>query len=589
MDRDWTTPAGSAEPASSAGQAKAGPAAPSGAPGARLEALGDDWAAGVGAVELSPRRGRMRWGVAIGIVACVAIVTTLGAFILSGAAGTKSLTVGFVPKQTVFFMTVRTDLPGDQHDKLVEFTAHFPGFKDRAQFDTAFDEVLNRLTSSVSQDLSYTWAFKPWMAGEISIAVTRIAYPDTVDAVAIVSVKDRAKAEDWIKSVLASESYVGASYGGTTVYAKGSGATASAYAVTDKALLFGTPSAVRASLDAGTNGSLEGEANYKAAMKSFSGDRVASFYMATGPLMSELYGSLGQSAGLSRDDIAFMLSSMPPWLAGSVRVESDRVVVDMASPKMGTTASLGNHSSRLAGQVPASTIGIVEVHSVGQLVNRAIAMYEAPLAPAGYRSIATSVRDALKTVGGIEWLGDAAVVVTENGTTFSGGLVAETKDSQTAGLKVDTLTNLLTLSSSSFGIVTHEETYKGVRITVAHMDANSTSGTPALDIAFASKDNLIIAGWDAAFVKAMIDTTPANSLAAQGDYKSAMAAAGESNEMSVFVNVGAIAAQMGPSMYPSDPTYYDLYLKPYLSHLGGVAVAQIDAQPIVTKIVVMAK
>jgi hypothetical protein len=88
-------------------------------------------------------------------------------FVLSGGAGAKSLTASVAPKDTIAFLEVRTDLPGDQHAKLADFMSHFPGFKDRAQFDTALDELLNRLTSAVSPDLTYTSAFKPWMEGEV--------------------------------------------------------------------------------------------------------------------------------------------------------------------------------------------------------------------------------------------------------------------------------------------------------------------------------------------------------------------------------------------------------------------------------------
>ena len=57
------------------------------------------------------------------------------------------------PKNSIFFMEVRTDLPGDQRAKLADFMSHFPGFQDRAQFDNALDELLNMLTGEVSPDL----------------------------------------------------------------------------------------------------------------------------------------------------------------------------------------------------------------------------------------------------------------------------------------------------------------------------------------------------------------------------------------------------------------------------------------------------
>jgi hypothetical protein len=74
------------------------------------------------------------------------------------------------PKNAVAFLEIRTDLPGDQHAQLADFLSHFPGFKDRAQFDTAMDKLLNKLTGGISPDLQYSSAFKPWLEGEVSMA-----------------------------------------------------------------------------------------------------------------------------------------------------------------------------------------------------------------------------------------------------------------------------------------------------------------------------------------------------------------------------------------------------------------------------------
>jgi hypothetical protein len=595
MNKDTNAPAGSDE-------------ATPGSSGARLESIAGDWAEGVRPVSISPRRGRLRWGIAIAIVACVAIVTGLGAFVLSGAGGTRSLTAGYAPKDTIVFLTVRTDLPGDQREKLVQLLAHFPGFKDRAQFDTGYDTLLNRLTGFVSQDLEYTSAFKPWTEGELSIAVTRVALPSTIDVAGILSLagpkgtlpgtvemvgiaalKDRAKAEDWIKSQTASEAYLPQDYAGTVVHIKPFGSTPTAYAVTEKVLLFGTPAAVKASLDTATIGSLEAEAGYRTAMASFSGDRIASFYVATRPLANALYGDVSGVGGLSREELDFALASMPGWLAGSLRVESDRFVVDMAAPGTGRSAGSSRHPSRLAAELPASTVALVEAHSVGQLVRQALAAYGGAEAPASYRSLVQTVQAGIKAIGGVDWLGDAALAVTGDGTTFSGGLVAEAGDSETAAAEVGLLTNALVLTSNTTGIVTRQETYKGTTITLVHVPANTLYGNPALDAALAAKGSLIVVGWDEDFVKAVLDTTPGSSLARVGDYRAAMHDAGEYNTMSVFVNLGVLVDQVGPSMLSADRSYYDLYIKPYLSHLGGVALVQTDDQPIISKLVVMAK
>jgi hypothetical protein len=248
--------------------------------------MGETWAAGVDAISVSPRSRRLRWGIAAAVVLCVVVATAAGAFVLSGASGVKSLTAAIAPKSSLAFLEVRTDLPGDQHANLADFMSHFPGFEDRAQFDNALDELLNQLTSAVSPDLTYSSAFKPWMEGEVSVAVTDLGTADTStfrppSAVAIFALQDRAAAESWVTSELARIDITAASqsYAGTTLYTTGSGTDAGAYAFTDQDLLLGTIDAVKAALDSKTNGSLADNANYQAAMNSLSGDSLARFYL----------------------------------------------------------------------------------------------------------------------------------------------------------------------------------------------------------------------------------------------------------------------------------------------------------------------
>ena len=165
-----------------------------GAPQATVVPMGDEWAAGVGRTSVSPRSRRLRWGIAGAVVLAVMMVTAGGVFVLSGAAGAKSLPAGVAPKNAVAFLEIRADLPGDQHALLSDFLSHFPGFKDRGQFDFALDNLLNRLTSQVSSDLNYTSAFKPWIEGEVSIAATAdgtLASLAEPSAVAIFALKDR--------------------------------------------------------------------------------------------------------------------------------------------------------------------------------------------------------------------------------------------------------------------------------------------------------------------------------------------------------------------------------------------------------------
>ena len=179
-------------------------------------------------------RGRkLRWVVAIAVVTVVTLVSAAGVFFLSGGGGAaKSLTAGNAPQETLVFVDFRTDLPGDQHQKLADFMTHFPGFKDRAQFENAFDELLNRVTSQISPELTYTSAFKAWTSGEISIAVTDLGLTAGLISGAapqgalIVSLKDRDAAEAWVASEAARRGliFTASTYAGTTLHQAGSGA-----------------------------------------------------------------------------------------------------------------------------------------------------------------------------------------------------------------------------------------------------------------------------------------------------------------------------------------------------------------------------
>jgi len=555
-------------------------------PGATLSPIGDSWAANVHPVAVSPRSKRLRWGIAGAIVVAVVVATAAGAFALSGAAGSKSLTASLAPKNAVAFLEVRTDLPGDQHARLADFMSHFPGFKDRAQFDNALDEVLNKLTSQVSPDLRYSSAFKPWMEGEVSIAVTDISSvvsQSPPGVVAIFALKDRAAAETWVTDELNRSSIKTTSqdYAGTKLYTTGSGVNQGAYAFTNQALLLGTVDGVKSALDTATKGSLADNAKYQAAMKSLSGDNIARFYLDAGSYLASMLGS--QASGLSTLSLA--TSNMPAWIAGSVRAESDRMVVDVAMPRA-TGSGADNHTSRLASALPGSTVGVFEMHSIGSQVTKQLDTLAAGQSGAIADSV-KSVKDALAKIGGIDWLGDGVAVVTKDGSSYGGGLVVEAGDAATAGAKAATITNLAALAGGSLKLTSRDETYKGIAITVISIP-NGPNGTP-VEVAVAAKDNLVVAGYTDAFVKDVIDTTPGSSLASSSDYTAVMAAAGANNMSSGYVNIPALEDQIGQALLASQSSRWTLDYKPYFDHLGGVGYTVVDGNTVILRLVVMAK
>ena len=555
-------------------------------PEATLSPIGEKWAADVHPVAVTPRSKRLRWGIAGAIVVAVVVATAAGVFALSGAAGSKSLTASIAPKNSVAFLEVRTDLPGDQHARLADFMSHFPGFKDRAQFDNALDEMLNKLTSEVSPDLRYSSAFKPWMEGEVSIAVTDItsvASQSPPGVVAIFALKDRAAAETWVTSELNRSSIKTTSqdYAGTKLYATGSGVSQGAYAFTPQALLLGTVDGVKAALDTATKGSLADNPKYQAAMKSLSGDSMARFYVDAGSYLASMLGS--QASGLSVVGVA--TKDLPTWIAGSVRAESDRMVVDVAMPRA-TGSGADNHTSRLASALPGSTVGVFEAHSIGAQITKQLDALATGQSGALGDSI-KSVKDTLATFGGVDWLGDGVAVVTKDGSTYGGGLVVEATDAATAKAKAATITNLAALAGGSLKLTSRGETYKGIDVTVISIPGGP-DGQP-VEVAVAAKDNLVVAGYTDAFVKAVIDTTPESSLASGSDYVAVMSAAGANNMSSVYVNIPALEDQIGQALQASQSSRWTVDYKPYFDHLGGVGYTVVDGNTVILRLVVMAK
>jgi Protein of unknown function (DUF3352) len=589
-------------------------------PQATLVLMGESWAAGVSPVSVSPRSRRVRWGVAGAIVLIVALVTAGGVFVLSGAAGQKSLTAGVAPKNTIAFLEVRMDLPGDQRSKLADFMSHFPGFQDRALFNTALDQLLNRLVSAAGLGVNYTSDLKPWMQGEFSLAemnmgsyapgsvsipmmggatptpagpVSYASWPGYTppSAVAIFALKDRTAAETWVASQVGRlhVTMTGQSYAGTTIYAT-SGANVGAYAFTDQDLFVGTVPGVEAALDTKTQGSLADNANYQAAMKSLSGDSLARFFVDAKSFVSDTIDSLNQmmaafpTGASAMPTFALATSDLPAWLAGSVRAESGQMVVNVTMPRTAAdNLGLGNHASRLASLLPGTTVAVAEAHSVGKVITAQMAKVDAT---AGATAAALAqIKDVLSKIGGADWIGDGVAVVTKDGSTIGGGLVVEAADAATASTKEANITNLATLASAMYHVTSTDETYKGVTITLINIPADVTGGIP-LSIAVAAKDNLIVAGYTDAFVKAVIDTSSSTSLASQSDYSKLMGLVGSSNEDSFYVNVPAVEDQIGRQFAPSRWT---ADYKPYFDHVGGIAGAVIDGDTVILRFVISAR
>ncbi len=612
---DPLTPQGTPDQSGIAPQSQAmAPQPPEVPPAPAMQPLGNAWAPGVAPIQVGTRGRRFRWAVSSAVVLVVVVAAAAGAFVLSGSAGAnQSLTAGYAPQDTIAFVDMRADLPGDQHQNLADFLSHFPGFKDRAQFDNAFDEILNKVTGAVSPDLTYQWAFKSWTTGEVSIAVTSLGSFGNVEplfvdfstcpfngtpcpiataapplsmqaapnAVVIVAIKDRAAGEKWMSSEVGKTgiTFAAQTYGGTQLYSGTKDGTSAAYAFTNKVLVLGTETAVKSALDAPAKGSLDQTSSYKTAMGTFSGDSLATFYLNPPKFLSSYTSAMSGVPGMNID-MSSLLGSMPAWMAGSIRAESGQVMFEMNMPATGKTSG-SNTESVVASDLPASTVGVLEIHSVGSSIEKSIETLNADpsLAPS-----VSQIKQALNLIGGLSWIGDADVAFTQTASGFSGGLVVKTPDASTASSKKAMLTNLIALAGSTYGMTESDQTYHGTTIT----DVTVSSGGTKFQFGVAVKDDLVVAGLDD-FVKSVLDTTSGNSLASQSDFQALMAAVGKSNVEYGYLNVPLLASAMTKLADASQLADYNLNYKPYIDHLGGAAFAVTTGDVVTMKLVITAR
>src|SRR5689334_612853 len=91
---------------------------------------------------------RVRWMLALGVVALAAIVA-VGAIVILGSKPTPPA-LAYIPSDSTVVVELRPDLPGDQVQKLGNLLAHFPGFLDQSTLPAKLDEAFSKLVGQAS-------------------------------------------------------------------------------------------------------------------------------------------------------------------------------------------------------------------------------------------------------------------------------------------------------------------------------------------------------------------------------------------------------------------------------------------------------
>lgn len=578
----------------------------------------------------APKRSRARWAAAIAIVAVVLIGSAAAGFMLT--AGTSSATVtAYVPSDSVMYAEVRLDLPGDQQQAVGEFLSHFPGFDDQAALDTKLDEVLDRLVAEASEDKqTFTQDIKPWFDGEVAVAVgplpdaAAITDPESAAAdsraLLLLSVKDAALAQAWFDGVLGETGQTGTpqTYDGVelTVFSDPDMAGAQvAFGIVDgKVALAGDLASVQAAIDTDGTTGLAADAAFKTASAAIEDEHIGFAYMDLQAVMDtalELSQSATEGAPLS----ASMAALLPDWAAGSLRVESDALVMDAVLPHNDALPGPdANDANEIADWAPPSTVLLAAGNDYGTTLQEMVALYRDD---PNLKEVFAGIDQATGMLGGIDaivgWMGDAGLVVSQDGTAVEGGIVVIPTDPAAATQLMTTLRSFATLGGATAGVTVTDEDYNGTTITIidlgsardlAGMAGALGGGTlPAdpstlpmpegsIQLSYAVTDGVVVIGSGPDFVKSVLDAGAGASLADEARYADLVNRVGAEHTGVTFVDITAIRGILEglmASASAADRAGYEESVQPFLSPFDAIISASsvgddLDSQRVIVTV-----
>ncbi len=534
------------------------------------------------AVRHRPRLWRSVFAFLVSISLLLAM-TGVAVFAQTGTAGGPT----FVPETAVGYAEVRLDLPGDQHDQLAAFMAHFPGFADPAAFDTKLNEALDEaLSSATGGSATWTGNIQTWSTGEAGVGILTLpmgtdASGNTTepDFVVGLGLRDRAALETQLTALMGSRTVTTQNYNGTTISTTGS----TSYAITDSYLLVSPVVAdLQASLDvvAGTAPSLAADPDYAAARATQPASNLASFYLSTAALKPLIQQQLSQQAG--SEMLLAQLANLPPWVAAYAQVADDHLTFG-ASTQLAGGMTPSIRETDLAAHFPAGTLVYLETRDLGTTVDTILAQVKTQLAtdPKNSQTISALEQGLGATLDkALDFVQDGAVGVGFDGTKLSAGIVATLTDEANGGRRIQTLLGLLRLvgggANAPFAVST--ATVNGTTVTTITLQQSAgipsdLPFTPAVSIAVAD-GHLYLGLGD--FAATALAQDAQSSLATSPRYVAGLAAAGTPNTGVIWVDIAA-AAPLVLQMSGADSPAYETNVKPWIDALDYfVSTATVD-------------
>jgi hypothetical protein len=272
---------------------------------------------------------------------------------------------------------------------------------------------------------------------------------------------------------------------------------------------------------------------------------------------------------------------VPDWTAFWVRVEGDALVMESAAPK--TATKLGpteDRASDVAKHVPSTAIALAVTHDTGATLTQTLELYKDE---ADLKEVTDGIDQALGVLGGadgaIGWIGDTGLVVNPAGDLVEGGLVILPTDAKAAARFFTSVRNLAAIGSP-VAVTFREEDHNGTTITIASLDTAGMAGMAPIqldkiEIAWAVTDDLVVIGSGPEFVKHVLDTTDATSLASNDRYKGLIDRVGTGTG-STFVDIAAIRTLVETHLKGADAAelkHYETDVKPFLTPFDALVAS----------------
>ena len=576
------------------------------------------------------RRSSVRWPIAIALVALVIAASAAVVILITGRAPNAKV-LGYVPDGTVMYGEARLDLPGDQRMALGSFLSKFPGFADQAAVEGKLNEVMDRFISGVTNgDQTFTTDIEPWFDGELAFSVGPLPDPSTFSSgdssamkaarfLVLVSVKDEAGVTAWFKGVATSsgatmsdEAYGGANL---TLLTSNVGQQGAFAVLGGKVAVIGDVGSVKAAVDTNGNSPFATQAGPNAALDATDADHVGFLYVAVAPLLdwsSQLSQVNGSTSSLGIDLSSGVLRGLvPDWAAFALRIEGDALVLESAVARPETAfGPTESRTSTLTDHVPASALLVAISHDDGATFVSVLNAYRSEPA---LKSVIDGIDQAAGVLGGtdgaIGWIGDTGIVVNHADAGIEGGLVIVPTDRAGADRTFTSLRTLISLGGAQAGIAVRDEPYAGATITTIDLgdigarvgQAGITSdvfGTGSalpsghVELAYAVTGQIVVIGSDPGFVKHVLDTTAATSIAPLDRYRALSGRVGNGIGVA-FVDIAAIRGLIESALAGADPSAvagYEQDVKPYLAPFDAlIASGSVKGDVSSSKVIVTVK